>query len=272
MSEQYLNWNGLRIFVTDQGEGEPLLLINGLGGNSGMLQPLTKHIDNRRLITFDAPGSGRSSTPPGPIAIAALAELATAVLDLCGVEAADVLGYSYGGAIAQQTAFEHGSRVNRLVLAATNCGVGAVPGSFRAMQVLSTPFRYYSPTYFNRIARMTYGGRTGRNQAVRKQMLAVRRPAPPTSYGYAMQILGGATWSSLQFLDQIKQQTLVITGDDDPLIPVANARLLARRIPNAALDIVEGAGHLFLWDDAEKLSRRIFGFFDQRPAASPSAA
>ena len=86
---------------------------------------------------------------------------------------------------------------------------------------------------------------------------------------------GGAGWS---FLPQIRHETLVLCGDDDPLIPIENAQLLARRIPNARLEIVEGAGHLFLWDDVENVAELIDGFVnawsggDERPATKAFGA
>ncbi len=140
------------------------------------------------------------------------------------------------------------------------------------MNVLATPFRYYSPTYFDRIASPAYGGRTGRNLEVRKTMMLDRKKYPPSNYGYSMQLLGGATWSSCHFLEMIPHETLVIVGDDDPLIPIFNARTLADRIPNATLELVSGAGHLFLWDEAERIGRRIFRFLEGGEAAGPEAA
>ena len=92
--------------------------------------------------------------------------------------------------------------------------------------------------------------------------------SPPSSYGYAMQLLGAAGWTSLPFLDRIRHETLVINGDDDPLVPVANAQMLAQRIPRAKLEIVEQAGHLFLCDDAANLAPRIGRFVNALPRAN----
>lgn len=262
MLDEYLRWHGHRIHVQNHGTGAPLLLINGLGGNTDMWAPFVEHLGDRQVLAFDAPGAGRSSMPAHPITIPALADLASAVLDAHDIESADVLGYSYGGAIAQQFAYSFPKRVRKLVLAATNCGVGAFPGSMRAMQVLATPFRYYSPTYFERIAEPAYGGRVGRNAEVRREMMLTRKKYPPSSYGYTMQLLGGSTWTSCHFLEWIPHETLVISGDEDPLIPVINAQMLASRIPNAKLELVERAGHLFLWDDSENLGFRVRGFLD----------
>jgi pimeloyl-ACP methyl ester carboxylesterase len=262
MHEEFVHWCGHRVHVTDEGEGEPLLLIAGLGSNSGMWGQFMEHVPGRRYIRFDAPGTGLSSTPLCPIPVAKLANLAAAVLDARGVAVADVIGYSYGGAISQQLAYEFQDRVRRLVLAATTCGIGAEPGTPSANIVLATPLRYYSPTYFERTAATVFGGATGRDPCVRQAMIASRRRQPPSYYGYAMQLLGAAGWSSLPYLDRIPHQTLVICGDDDPLVPIGNAALLADRIPNARLEIIEEAGHLFLWDDAENLGQRISRFID----------
>jgi pimeloyl-ACP methyl ester carboxylesterase len=91
-------------------------------------------------------------------------------------------------------------------------------------------------------------------------MMTTRSKFPPSSLGYALQIMGGATWSSWHLLDKIRHETLVISGDDDPLIPVANPKYIASKIPNATLDIVEHAGHLMLCDDARHLGERIRRF------------
>ena len=263
MASRYMSWCGHRIHVTEAGVGDPLLLIAVLGCNTEMWGPFPSYLPERRMIRYDAPGTGLSSTPAYPISVAELARLTVAVLDDCGISSTDVIGYSYGGGVAQQLAFEFPERVERLVLAATTCGVGMVFGSPRAMTVLATPFRYYSPHYFDRTAAMAYGGRTARNPRIRHQMMLARRVHPPSYHGYAMQLLAGMSWSSLAFLDRISHETLVICGDDDPLIPIFNPEWLARRIPRAELDIVPDAGHLFLWDDAENTGGRIGRFIER---------
>lgn len=260
MLNEYVTWRHMRIHVQQRGKGEPLLLINGLGANTDMWAAFAARFRDRHIVLFDAPGTGRSSTPTTPMSMSMLAELAANVLDFCGVRTADVLGYSYGGAIAQQFAYEYAWRVRRLVLASTNCGVGAKLGSPPAMFVLATPFRYYSRAYFHRIAAALYGGRTARNIDVRQRMMASRSKYPPSTLGYSLQILGGSTWTSRPFLHRLKTETLVISGDDDPLIPVCNAEYLASRIPQAKLEIVENAGHLMLCDDAGHLADRIRRF------------
>jgi len=265
MDGDFVSWRGHRIHVTVSGDGEPLLLVPGLGNNVDMWTGFMAQFKQRRVIRLDAPGTGLSTTPLFPVTIPALADLLATVLTERGVAATDVVGFSYGGAVAQQLAYAHPTRVKRLVLAATFCGVGAVPGSPLAMMGLSTPLRYYSATYFDRTAAMTSGGVTGRDPAARRRMMSARRSHPPSSYGYTMQLLSMAGWSSYPFLHQIPHDTLVIAGDDDPLVPVANAQLLATRIPRARLEIVENGGHLLLWDDAQNLGERIGRFINAAP-------
>ena len=248
------------------GEGVPLLLITGLGGNTDMWSPFRARLLTRRVIGFDAPGTGRSTTPMQPVTVESMAKLVVAVLDHRGVAAADVIGFSYGGFVAQQLAYAHPARIRKLVLAGTTCGLGGVLGSIGAMVALSTPLRFYSPSYFDRTAAAAYGGETGRNAGERRRMMAPRQRHPPSAYGYAMQVMACMGWSSLPFLARIPHQTLVINGDDDPLVPIANCRLLASRIPHATLEIVPGAGHLLLWDQPDDLAARIGAFFNPEPA------
>ena len=185
-----------------------------------------------------------------------------AILDECRIEWADVVGFSYGGAVAQQFAHDHPARVRRLVLAATFCGVGSVPGSQAAMMSLATPLRYYSPSYYNRTAQMTSGGVTGRDSSVRHWMIA-GTPPPPAVLGRLHDAAAGDPGLvQPRFPSRIPHETLVICGDDDPLVPVANGRMLASLIPRAQLEVVERGGHLLLWDDAKNVSRRIRHFLN----------
>ena len=257
-------WRGHRVRVAQTGAGHPLLLISGLGSHLDMWAPFAAEFPESRIIRFDMPGTGRSSTPLYPISIAALAQLAVAVLDHYGIPRADVVGFSYGGAVAQQAARDYPSRIRRLVLAATTCGIGSVPGSIPALTALATPLRFYSRPYFEQVAAALYGGATGRNPDVRAQQMRIRDHAPPpSSYGYAMQMMGANGWSSLPFLADIPHETLIINGNDDPLVPVENAQILADRIPRARLKIVKRAGHLLLWDDAPNVAAHIKPFINR---------
>src|SRR6185436_17213526 len=99
--EQDLRIGGLRLHVRQAGEGPPLLLLNGIGAHVGMWKPLERTLPDVRVISYDAPGTGRSQTSLWPLTIEALADLAAGVLDELGHERVDVLGYSFGGIVAQ---------------------------------------------------------------------------------------------------------------------------------------------------------------------------
>ena len=224
MEREFIRWRGHSICVSELGTGQPLFLVPGIGCSADMWQPFVGYFPNRRIVSFDAPGAGRSSTPYYPVSVTALAALAAVVLDEREIDCTDVVGFSYGGAIAQQLAYDHPERVRRLVLAATNCGVGSYWGAPGAMSAVLTP------------------------------------PLSHATYGYAMQVLGGCGWSSWRFLPEIRHETLVVCGDEDPLVPLANARMLAERIPRAELAVVERAGHLMFRDEHERVVPRIGQF------------
>lgn len=262
---EILQHAGHSIRVSATGTGDALLLIMGLGGNLDMWQPLIDHLPGRRIIRFDAPGTGLSSTPWTTVSVPALAELAVAVLDRFEEPLADVLGYSYGGLVAQQLAFQHGSRVRRLVLAATNYGAASVPGRPDAAMELASPWRYFMPSHFHQTAEAVYGGLVGQDAEVRAALLQTRTQHPPSPYGYALQLLSGASWSALPILGRIRHPTLVLAGDQDPLVPLANAEVLARTIPQATLHVLEGAGHLLLLDEPHRAAPPIHSFLKGVP-------
>jgi pimeloyl-ACP methyl ester carboxylesterase len=260
LKREFIEWRGQQICVSEHGRGRPLFLVPGIGCSADMWAPFIDYFPSRRIISFDAPGAGRSSLPLFPVPVRSLAALAAEVLDSRGVDCSDVIGFSYGGAIAQQLAHDYPERVRRLVLAATNCGLGSFWGAPNAVAAMATPLRFYSALYFEHVAANVYGGVTGRDAAKRQNAAGARRRLPPTSYGYAMQLLGGCCWSSWSLLPNIPHETLVVCGDDDPLVPVVNARMLAERIPRATLEVVERAGHLLLWDEPERIAPQIGHF------------
>jgi poly(3-hydroxyoctanoate) depolymerase len=203
--------HGLRIRIRVEGEGDPLLLLNGLTRPLESWGPFAEAMGGRTLISFDAPGVGGSPTPILPLSIAALARIAVSVLDEAGLDRADVLGFSHGGAVAQQLAVHAPARVRRLVLVSTSCGVGATPGSQEALRALRTPSDARSWPRLDAVGALWHS-------------LAI------------------STWSSIPFLGAIRAPTLVVCGARDRVVPAANSALLARRIPGAEL-VVLPAGH-----------------------------
>ncbi len=263
--------DGLAIQVSTRGTGRPLLLVMGLGGNLSMWEPLEKELVSWgfRTITFDAPGTGASDRWRAPRRMPSVARLVEHLLTALGEQQVDVLGVSLGGAIAQQLAHQAPDRVRRLVLAATMPGIGGVPGSPAVLLEMSTPRRYHDPAYFRAVAGALYGGRS-RLEGPPPELSVGRFAQPPSWSGYLQQLYAIQGWSSMPWLHRLRQPTLVMSGDDDPIVPLLNGRILAWRIPHARLHIVRGGGHLFLLEDASSSAAVLADFLHDRPdPASP---
>jgi poly(3-hydroxyoctanoate) depolymerase len=259
---QFVRVDGHLVRVSVRGEGHPLLLIMGLGGNIEMWDPLEQALNARGIqtIAYDASGTGESPARVVPLRMSGLARQAAHLLDALGHPHADVLGVSFGGAVAQELTLTHQYRIRRLVLVSTMCGVGGVPGNPIALSLLATPLRYYSPAFMRLTADILYGPGASADEDLLRHQIAARRARPPTLWGYLGQLVAGAGWSSLPWLHRIRTPTLVLTGEADAIVPPVNARILAWRIPDAELEIVPDAGHLLLMDHAEDSAIRIAGF------------
>jgi poly(3-hydroxyalkanoate) depolymerase len=258
----FVRVDGHLVRVSVRGEGRPLLLIMGLGGNIEMWDPLEQALNARGIqtIAYDASGTGESPARLVPSRMAGLARQAAHLLDVLGYPHADVLGVSFGGAVAQELTLTHQHRIHRLVLVSTMCGIGGIPGNPLALSLLATPLRYYSPAFMRMTADILYGPLARDNEAVLQHQIAARRARPPSLWGYVGQLVATTGWTSLPWLHRIRTPTLVLTGEADAIVPAINARILARRIPDAELEIVPDAGHLLLMDHAEHSGRRIARF------------
>lgn len=241
-----------------RGDGSrlPLLLMNGIGANLELLQPFVDALDPAlEVIRFDVPGVGGSPTPLLPYRFPTLAFLIGRMLDRLGYGRVDTLGLSWGGALAQQFALQHPLRCRRLVLASTGTGALMVPGSPAVIAKLATPRRYTDPAYMESIASEIYGGEIPADAA--REFAAEMRAGD--SRGYFYQMLGGAGWTSIPWLHCMRQRTLIVSGDDDRLIPVVNARIMHKLIPRSRLHIFHG-GHLGLVLQANELGPVIDSF------------
>jgi poly(3-hydroxyalkanoate) depolymerase len=261
-SDQFVEVDGVPLRVRSMGEGPPLLLIMGVGGNIEMWHPFDRQLNGRgvRTISFDAPGTGASGELDRPRRMPWLARMVEHLLDHLGYQRVDVLGISWGGALAQQVAHQAPQRVRRLVLAATAAGMpglGSVPGSPTALIRLLNPRRYRDPDYLASVAGRLHGGGAFRLPAGH---FAAGLGRPPSSRGYRHQLWAAQGWTGLPWLRSLEQPTLVVAGDDDPLVPVANGRILAWLIPQARLVVVRGGGHLFLLQLAPEMATLIADF------------
>jgi poly(3-hydroxyalkanoate) depolymerase len=253
-----------------RGRGPLLLMVNGIGAHIDMWEPLAVELSRtRRLVLFDAPGVGKSLAPARPMRMSGISELVVQLLDALEIKRVDVLGYSWGGALAQQLAHDHPDRVHRLILVATLPGVGGWPPKLRVAAAMLSPARYRSSARGRELAAEIYGGdyRLVAGRAPRKLPHAWHAN-PPTVRGYGLQLYAISGWSSIPWLHRIRSSTLIITGTEDPLVPRLNARILARLIPRSELHVIPRAGHLWLLDYPVQGAELVERFLSQTDTTS----
>ncbi|MEZ5499163.1 MAG: poly(3-hydroxyalkanoate) depolymerase [Steroidobacteraceae bacterium] len=261
---EFVDIDGVSLRIAHQsgtGKQPPLLLFNGIGANLEVLFPFIAAMPDREVVAFDVPGTGGSPMSWRVRRFAGLARLASALLDRMGLRTVDVAGVSWGGALAQQFARQFPQRCRRLVLAATSPGAVMIPGRPSALLKMITPQRYLSPGYMRRAAGDIYGGEVRERPSLINRHTS--RIVAPKAMGYVYQLMAGAGWTSLHWLHRLRQPTLVLAGSDDPLVPAANARILALLIPNSELHIIPGGGHLFMLYRLEQVIPLIDGFLDR---------
>jgi pimeloyl-ACP methyl ester carboxylesterase len=231
-------------YYEEAGNGHPLLLIMGLGGDlqawALQVPALARHF---RVITYDNRGAGRTSAPDRPYTIGQMAADACALLDHLKIERAHVLGFSMGGYIAQELALSHGERVEKLILLATGPNIDGYNRAVvrdridirrsnlsREQVVRSMSLSLYSAALFDDEQRY--------ERAIRNSM---DNPYAQADHAFIRQAQAILAWDPGDHASGINQQTLVVCGKEDTLVPPRNSERLARLIPNSTLKMLDGA-------------------------------
>ena len=265
---QQLDGRTLRVARWSSGKSThlPILFFNGIGANLELIAPLAEQMPERDFITFDMPGIGGSPEPALPYRPWMMARIADLLLDHYGYANVDVMGVSWGGAMAQQFALQCSGRVNKLILVATTAGMLMVPGKLSALTKMVDPRRYVDPDYMLRNFKTLYGGADTGSEG------HVERITAPSKTGYFYQLFAMLGWTSAPFLPFLQAETLIMMGDDDQIVRLINGRMLATLIPNSRLEIIKGGGHLFLMAEAEHCIRVIRDFLEPVAEAQRRAA
>ena len=261
---------GAKIYWDEEGEGEPLLLIMGLGFPSNMWFRTRPLLSTRfRTIAFDNRGVGRSDMPPGPYAIAMMASDAAAVLDASGIESAHVYGVSMGGMIAQEFALNYPGRVRSLVLGCT------APGGPHAVRAEPAVIEFLTSRSSNQEAAVEASVPFVYDSGTARELIDVdlnlRKQWLPKPQAYMAQLQGILTWEAYSRLDQIRVPTFVIHGESDRLVPSTNAKIIADRIAGAELKLLPNAGHIFTTDQTEAAQEAILQFLIRQSGISTQA-
>ncbi|MBV9452775.1 MAG: alpha/beta fold hydrolase [Rubrobacter sp.] len=244
------------------GNGPPLLLIGGLGfGRWGWFKQIPVLSRHFRTITFDI--RGEQNLTQG---VANLSAEAEALLDHLGVKKSHVLGTSLGGFVAQQLALEQPELIDRLVLVCTSHG-GKSPEPL-SPQALGRMIGWGSLSPEKAVRR---GLETATSEAYRaghpeefEQVVRWRLADSPSLSNYLQQAMAGARFDFSRDVGNITSPTLVVHGAKDRYVPVTNAAVLAKAIPNAKLRVLKEAGHLVFIEQAKEVNRQIVSFLKPR--------
>jgi pimeloyl-ACP methyl ester carboxylesterase len=259
--------NGIELYYEIHGEGQPLVLISGLGYTlwqwHRMVPFLAEHF---QVITFDNRGVGRSDKPPGPYTAQMLAADTAALLNELGMDKAIVMGHSMGGFIAQAMALDFPQKIEKLILCSTNFGGPRhIPATPEAMKILTDVTVDALTRFKHGLAVSTAPGWAEKHPELvedwKKWCLA--NPIEPPAYQAQLAIglsLFPEAAAFEQKLSQIKVPTLVLFGAHDKVVPPANAALLSERIANSLAVIFPDAGHFFPIEIPEAASRAVIDF------------
>jgi poly(3-hydroxyalkanoate) depolymerase len=251
-----------------KGNDRPILFFNGIGANLEMVAPLGEMMQNRAsVIVFDMPGIGGSPKARIPYRANTITKWANKILDHLNIGDVDVMGISWGGAVAQQYARSCPDRAKSLVLLATSAGMVMIPGNLSAITKMASPKRYIDPDYMLKNFETLYGDIADTSAQGHKTRIQA-----PTVQGYMYQLLAMIGWTSVYFLPLLKQPTLIMSGDRDHIVPLANSRLLRSLIPRANLKIVKGGGHLFAVSRAKQVIPIINNFLNDHADKKSKAA
>ena len=260
--EQIMQVGGRQLRVAIRpgtGTGPPLLLCNGVGMRLEALRPFVDALDPAiEVIRFDPPGTGGSQLPNRPYRFTTLALLLREMLHDLGHRQADVLGISWGGGLAQQFALLNPRLCRRLILVATATGPQTM--------VPPNPLPPAKNLLLRRWGDLWGGSAKTDPDALASALHKAR--ISPLSLGFLYQHTAALGFTTLPLLPLIRQRTLVLTGDDDPIIPVANGRILAAGIPHATLHVYHG-GHVELVTRPSMLTPLITTFLAAPPHDAP---
>jgi pimeloyl-ACP methyl ester carboxylesterase len=260
------------IYYETHGDGEPLVLIMGLGGGSSLWwQQVAFFSEEYHVVVYDSRGVGRTDKPDIPYSVDMLVNDAAKLMEGLDIASAHIYGVSMGGMVAQELALRHPKLVSSLILGATTCGgIHAVMPSQETLQKLFS-IMILSPDEAVKVSTsVTFSaGFIERHPMKIKEWLIKGAESIPSPMGFKRQAEAAAGFDTHDRLRQISVPTLILAGTADQLIPPENSRILASRIPNAKLVLFEGAGHGYLWEAEEEANRTVWDFLHQHPMQNP---
>ena len=258
--------DNITVYFERHGTGAPLILLHGLQGDSSNFAGLLPELAQQyQVLTFDQRGSGWSAKPAQSYTMALYADDTAHLMDALGIERTHVLGMSMGGMIAQEFALRHPDRLNGLILGCTT------PGGPNAAKLESAAReRTYETTDLpaeERARRLAEAGLTeaflDRHPEVLEAMIEARRRRPLDVAALQRRMAAIDAHDTYDRLGRIRAPTLVITGRPDNIVSADNSTILAERIPNARLEVLEPAGHLFWLERPKETLDLVLTFLEE---------
>lgn len=246
-----------QIYFRERGSGPPLLLVHGLMVTGEMFDPVIDHFAARhRVIVPDLRGHGRSRDLPPPYTAAQLAADMSHLLDHLGIASVAVLGYSQGGAIAQQFALDHPTRCDRLMLCCTYASNMATAREKLEGRLLPLLVRVIGPKQIAKLMLLVGAKHMDKQQVawLAGLMADQDRKLMVTACREAM------AFDSRRRLAEIRCPTLVVAGSNDQAVPMHHANQLSDGIADSQLVIIDGADHTLIWTQTAKFLRVIDEF------------
>ncbi len=235
----------------------PLLIFNGVGQSIEVLEPLIEALGDVEVITYDVPGTGLSDTPTLPLRYCRHAKIAASLVGQLGYESVAVMGISWGGPLAQQFSRQYPELTEKLILTVSPPGNVMVPGKPSVYWRMAHVKRFTDKNYMRSIAGHIYGGSIREDDSPVDAHMA--RLRAPSARGYLYQGLTMLGWTSLGWLHRLKLPTLIIQGEDDPMVPNINAEIMARLIPDSRLEYVD-CGHMLILTRVPRVSSLVLDF------------
>jgi 3-oxoadipate enol-lactonase len=252
---------GTKIYWEEHGQGDPLLLIMGLGATLDLWHRVTPMVSAKyRTILLDNRGAGRSDAPPGPYSIPQMADDALAVLEAAGAATARVFGASMGGMIAQELALNHTERVRSLILGCTAPGgKAAVPADREVGAALAARMTLPTGQAIRAMVPFTYDASTPRARV--DEDIAIRERTAISNDAFSAQYQAIRSWpGTIDRLGTLAMPVLVIHGGTDRLVPPENGRIIAAAIPKSKLVMIPNASHIFFTDQPQASGDAILSF------------
>jgi pimeloyl-ACP methyl ester carboxylesterase len=258
----------VELYYEEQGEGAPLVLIPGFGNGLWIwfkqIGALARHF---RTITFDPRGISRSEAKDEPISIRMIADDVAALLEALGIEGAHILGASFGGFVAQEFALAYPQMLRRLILCCTSYGgPGHVPPPLTTLQAIASTKGLNTQQRVRENLLLAFSpGYLDANPLEVERVIELREQNPVPEYAYLHQLQAAMVFNTEARVSEIHAPTLIITGDEDIIVPFENSRNLAARIPLAKLAIIEGGSHTFFIERADEFNRAVIEFLEEPP-------